>query len=276
MKAAILVTCFNRVQITIDGLSSLLRGVPTWVDLRVFAVDDGSTDGTGEALRAMDPRVQVIEGTGDLYWGGGMRLAEEHALQWSPDWIVWINDDVEFRAGAITSAFEQMREGSGEPTCWVGQIVDERDKSTVIYGGRKRRVSRRGAALDLVRDHRQSIDTFNGNFVAVSSDSHARVGPISSQFTHLFGDYDYGLRLSISGVALRILPHPVGEASPNPNKDRMFRASVRLRDRVKIVLSPTGLPPREYWQFQKTYAPNYSRFAFFRTYARVLLPRRGE
>ena len=74
---AVLLTCFNRRAKTLAALEALFKqdGAGTTFALNVFLVDDGSSDGTGDAVRGAFPQVHVIDGTGDLYWNGGMRRA---------------------------------------------------------------------------------------------------------------------------------------------------------------------------------------------------------
>ena len=84
MKIAILMTCHNRRETTLRCLESLALekrvGVGQW-KIDVFLVDDGSTDGTDEAVKATFPKVNVIRGTGNLYWAKGMELAWKTCLQ---------------------------------------------------------------------------------------------------------------------------------------------------------------------------------------------------
>ena len=76
MRFAVLMTCFNRKEKTINCLNNLFNcffGVPH--DFDVYLVDDASTDGTVAAVRSKFPSVNIINGSGDLYWNKGMFLA---------------------------------------------------------------------------------------------------------------------------------------------------------------------------------------------------------
>ena len=48
------------------------------VTLKVFLVDDGSTDGTSQAIKEKFPQVNIING--NLYWSRGMHIAWEKAI----------------------------------------------------------------------------------------------------------------------------------------------------------------------------------------------------
>ena len=82
-KTAILLTCFNRKDNTINCLKSLYKALKKYnaeMKFDVFLVDDGCTDGTSEEVKKHFPEVNIIQGSGELFWSGGMRLAWETAL----------------------------------------------------------------------------------------------------------------------------------------------------------------------------------------------------
>ncbi len=71
-----ILTCHNRRTLTLHCLERFCAQNVRGVRLAVVVCDDGSTDGTAEAVRAnFDDRVQLVEGDGHLYWAAGMALA---------------------------------------------------------------------------------------------------------------------------------------------------------------------------------------------------------
>ena len=82
MNLAILITSHNRKKITLKCLGNLLtaKNINTF-DFDVFLFDDGSTDGTSEAIKDQYPKVNIVNGNGDLYWNQGMRLAWKTAAK---------------------------------------------------------------------------------------------------------------------------------------------------------------------------------------------------
>ena len=75
MKVIALATCHNRREKTLRALASLREQVlPDGTALQVCLVDDGSTDGTGAAVAEQFPEVKLLQGDGQLFWAGGMRL----------------------------------------------------------------------------------------------------------------------------------------------------------------------------------------------------------
>ena len=82
MKIAVLITCHNRKAKTVACLHALFANdLPKDYSLEIFLVDDGSTDGTEQAVRGRYPKVNIIKGDGNLYWNGGMRVAFADAIE---------------------------------------------------------------------------------------------------------------------------------------------------------------------------------------------------
>ena len=79
-----LVTVFNRCDITIQGLRRLyvaIAALPGDYFFDVYLTDDGCTDGTPKAVAAEFPDIHIVQGDGSLFWGGGMRLAWKAAVE---------------------------------------------------------------------------------------------------------------------------------------------------------------------------------------------------
>ena len=62
-------------------------------DTRIVVVDDGSTDGTADMIRAGFPDVAVLAGGGDLWWSGATNLGARYALARGAACVVCLNDD---------------------------------------------------------------------------------------------------------------------------------------------------------------------------------------
>src|SRR5687768_10351924 len=77
---AVLITCVNRRETPPSYLPELkAQELPPGYSLRIFLTDDGSSDGTGDAVRREFPQVTVLQGDGQQYWVGGTMMAWEAA-----------------------------------------------------------------------------------------------------------------------------------------------------------------------------------------------------
>ena len=91
-SAFIIIPVYNRQKITL----ACLEGLKKTGDLaryHVVVVDDGSTDGTKEAINESYPDVVVLTGGGNLWWTGAMALGMEYAYEQGAKYFIWLNDD---------------------------------------------------------------------------------------------------------------------------------------------------------------------------------------
>ena len=94
-----LVLAMNQLRMTRECLTSVLALDPP-AD-RVLLVDNGSTDGTAEAVRAEFPDVQVMRLPSNRYFAGGVNEGMRHALGAGAGSILLLNNDVVLERGAL-------------------------------------------------------------------------------------------------------------------------------------------------------------------------------
>ena len=95
IKIAVLLTCYNRKEKTLNSLQSLNNAKKIKnTQLDIYLVDDGSIDGTSNSVSKLFNNVKIIKGNGDLFWNRGMHLAWTSAVNnCDYDFYFWLNDD---------------------------------------------------------------------------------------------------------------------------------------------------------------------------------------
>jgi GT2 family glycosyltransferase len=267
--------CHNRRVTTLECLQALYSAVrPDGYSLDVYLVDDGSTDGTAASVRARFPKVRLIEGTGDLYWNRGMRLAFAKAIQAHPDFYLWLNDDTILETDGLTRLFSTYNHVAAIQlrSVVVGSTRD-RDSGDLTYGGVVHRSRWHPLRLDVLppADVPLPCDTFFGNCVLIPHSVAQVVGNLDPTFTHSAGDADYGFRARKRGCMLWIAPGFVATCSRNSEENTWEDPLLPLRERWRLVRSPKGLPPQEWRVMLQRQAPTHWPFLIVLPYLRLLL-----
>lgn len=215
-KVAVIMTCHNRRDITLSCLDALSQQS---VIFDVFLTDDGSNDGTSEAIKANYPNVKIINGNGSLFWVGGMRLAFAEALQNNYAYYLWLNDDTTLEANTLERLLhihQELCNNSYPDSIIVGSTQDP-DTGKPTYGGSvksKRWYSNKFEFLEPDNDL-QECDTMYGNCVLIPRSVAMKVGNIDPAFIHSLGDLDYGLRAKKLGCSIWVAPGYVGTCQKN-------------------------------------------------------------
>ena len=68
----VLIPFFNRKQLTLECLESFSK--QTYSDYSITLVDDGSTNGSSEAIQSRFPNVEIIKTKGGLWWAESLAL----------------------------------------------------------------------------------------------------------------------------------------------------------------------------------------------------------
>lgn len=251
-----------------SALAGLFGSLPEQgVEIECWLVDDGSSDGTSEAVKEGFPQVHVTRADGSLFWCEGMRLAWSTAACSRPDLYLWLNDDVKMLPGALGRLIATHR---AHPECIVvGSCADPITREHT-YGG-QRKLGAHPAKLREVLPAEIPVecDTFEGNVVLVPETVYRKVGNMG-RFHHAMADTDYGLRAGRQGIRIIIAPGHVGLCARNRN-DRAWEApGIGLRERWRRILSTKGLPPSDWFRFCYRNGGIFFPVYFVGPYLRVL------
>ncbi len=259
----IIVLSWNRRQDTLDCLTSLeAQRIPEGVEARILVVDNGSTDGSVEAIRAAHPRVRIHALPANVGYARGVNAGLRRALEAGADWTLLVNNDTqaepELIAGLMAAAeAEAATIGSSagsESTPPSGSDPASRSDAklsmlapTIVYHDRPEEVWpsagwRRKltlAAFDSTADPPSPapypVDWATGCCLLVRSALWREVGLFDPGFRVYFEDHDLCLRARAAGWRILHVPparirHKVARSTGAGSPDQLYllaRSSVR-------------------------------------------------
>ena len=264
----IVIPVYNRCQTTLTCLRLLIeQGVTQWA--KILIVDDGSTDGTAEAVQALLPSVILIRGSGSLWWGGAMKLGMEHAWRMGADYVFWLNDDCQTVPGAMATLL-RISEERGAVTVAPCAL---RETGEVYYGGQVRK--RIGLQQVFVRPGElKEVELMNGNCVCIPRVVVDQIGFVdAADFPHVFGDGDYALRANAAGFKVLL----VGDAqcystfSTEKSRQSWLLGESTVPELWSQCLRPqTGPLARSSWLFRVRYWGWFGVLDYVRDFLRLV------
>lgn len=276
MRIAVLMTSHNRREKTLSCLNVLFSAVmPVGALLHVILVDDGSNDGTSDAVHSLCPSVEILLGDGSLFWNRGMHWAFAHAMKRDFDFYLWLNDDTILDSDALIKLADTYKDLSavhGEKIVVVGSTRDEEGR--LSYGGSVAQGKFRRFQYRKVWDSTRpsECEVMNGNCVLIPRRVAETIGNLDPVFEHAMGDTDYALRVRRAGGRVFVAPGFVGVCSNNPVTQTFMDKQISLAARFKHITSRKGLPIKSWFCFTRRHGgvlwPLYFAWPYFKTLVR--------
>ncbi len=276
MRIAVLMTSHNRCEKTLLCLEALLNAVmPAGALLHVILVDDGSDDGTSDAVHSFYSSVEILLGDGSLYWNRGMHWAFAHAMKRDFDFYLWLNDDTILDSDALiklADTYKALSAIHGEKVVVVGSTRDEDGR--LSYGGSVAQGRLRRFQYRKVWDSTKPIEceVMNGNCVLIPRRVTEIIGNLDPVFEHAMGDTDYALRIRRAGGRVFVAPGFVGVCSNNPVSQTFMDKKISRAARFKHITSRKGLPVKSWLCFTRRHGgflwPLYFAWPYFKTLIR--------
>ena len=217
IKIAVLITCHNRLKKTKQCLKALFSQRKTRnVNLEVFLVDDGSTDGTSRFIKKRYPNINLIKANGDLYWAKSAYLAWENALKNKQkfDHFLLLNNDTYLYNYAFNELFHKDKFLNN---IIVGSCCDPITKKR-SYGGvnlDNNFLQPFKFKITNINGNMQKIHIANGNVLLIPNKIIKKNGILDQKFLHAFADIEYSLRSIKNGFKLYLTQKHIAECSVN-------------------------------------------------------------
>ncbi len=275
-RVAALLTCHNRKALTLACLESLFeaeRSYASAIDLKVFLVDDGSTDGTAGAIEERFSHVRIIPGTGGLFWAGGMRLAWNTARSEVFDYYLLLNDDTRVFPNLFDELFAAQKYSHdtwGQEGIIVGSTMDPAT-GELSYGGAviTNRFWIKYSFLPPDGSF-QSCDLGNANIMFVHSRVVAKIGILPLGYIHYGADYDYTLLAVKKKIPVVVAPAFLGYCiDDHPDRYDKFK-QMSLRERIKFYFSPKGFAFDDHLRLRYRHFPFRLPFVIASVFIKIL------
>jgi GT2 family glycosyltransferase len=205
------VLSWNGREDTLRCLASLTRA--EYPDLGIVCVDNGSEDGSQQAVREQFPHVELIEAGANLGYSGGNNLGLRHALECGARWLMLVNNDATVAPDVVEgfecAARERPRAGilagkvyfadRPQTISFAGQRVNE----LLGYSGRPRGYGRRDRPrYERVRSTGRAV----GALMAVSREAIEAAGLLEEDLFLYAEDVDWALRIRRAGFEVAFAP----------------------------------------------------------------------
>lgn len=271
-KIAVLMTCYNRRETTLSCLKAIYQQD---VDFDVYLVDDGSSDGTTNTVIQKYPKVYIIQGNGNLYWVGGMRLAFSAAMKHGYDYYLWLNDDTILKPDALSRLVELhlwLEQKNLANSIVVGSTQDPVSQEPT-YGGAVKSEKWYSNKFEFVKPGQELIecDTMFGNCVLIPQEVVKLVGNIDVAFIHSLGDLDYGLRARKLGCSIWVAPGYIGTCSQNSANGSWVDLNLSFYERLKKVLHVKAFPIAPWTHFTRRHSGALWFLYWFLPYIRAII-----
>jgi GT2 family glycosyltransferase len=220
VKSFVIIPVHNRKTVTLECLRHLFAEnniLPAGCE--VVVVDDGSCDGTGEAVREAFPQVHLLSGNGNLYWTGGIARGMKFAIESGASYLFWLNDDCLPRPTALGAmlAYLQAHPRSVVSAACFGPENRTQPRATGFVGRTLRAA---------VEDSAVKVEGVCGYCVALPAQLCAEIGlPDAWRMPHYAADNIYTLKAHRHGYEVVLL----GSAKAD------------LRDHLTNIQSPRDL-----------------------------------
>jgi len=253
----VVVLSWNGRENTLACLRSL-RAV-TYEALRVVVVDNGSIDGTAEAVRAEFPEAELVLYEQNLGFAGGANAGMRRGLELGAEHVLLLNNDTEIEPGFLEPLVDEAaRRPDAAALCskilfldppdriwWAGADYDPRR-------GHQRRPRGHGERDGPPYSELEETDRACGAAMLVPRPVLERVGGFDEDLFAYYEDAEWSVRARGSGLRIFVVPtsrvwHRVSAASGGASSPRTLYFGARNAMVVAERHAPFG-PVRTWWR----------------------------
>ena len=242
MKVAIIIPVFNRKTKTLECLGQLRSADNPGLDITIVIVDDGSTDGTAEAVMRDFPDTMVLKGDGNLWWTGAINMGIEYALDNGFEAVLLLNDDLVLVPDFIVELYTVVQHNNNALVSSLKLIEHKNGSPEILTAGFniKGKLKKIKNNLQGVTYDKQAIedvlecDILTGASLFVPLAVVRDIGLLDFlRFPHNWGDLEYTWRASLKGYKCLVATRSHIYTEYNPNYHRTYFTSSSRIDYLK-------------------------------------------
>ncbi len=212
-KVCCVVLTWNDRANVLACLKSLSQVV--YPNLEIVVSDNGSTDGTIQAIREQYPQFHLLENGENLYWAGGNNVGLTYALAAQADYVILLNNDTVVAPEMIPKLVQ-----AGEADRSIGLLAPK-----IYYHDRPELVWYAGARVSMWRgllwhvgirqpdrgqfDRQAEVDYVTGCALMVRRQVLEQIGLIDTAFVAYGEDVDFSFRARRAGWRLVMVPSAI-------------------------------------------------------------------
>lgn len=255
IRLAVVAPVHNRRELTLRCLRSLSGIDRTGLDLSIFIVDDGCTDGTREAIESDFPDVNIIAGTGELWYTAGTNLGVHAALETKPDYILCINDDSIFDEKCVLRMVECAEHF---PRSVVGALLLHWDQPHRVFQVAPVWKTSKGGwrhwyqqDVWTVPQSAWEVDMIVGNCVLYPAAVFHEQGMMNPEISAQYGDAEFTTRLK--RASWRLIIEPRARVFCQPNYEHISITNLPLRKQFELLFQKKSSAMNVFHQFRQSY-----------------------
>ncbi|MGC8880107.1 MAG: glycosyltransferase family 2 protein [Anaerolineae bacterium] len=209
-SVGVIILNWNNAPDTLACLESVLHS--DYPNFHVLVVDNGSTDGSSEAVRAAYPTVTLIENGENLGYAEGNNVGIRHALAEGADYVLLLNNDTlvapDMLRELIAVAETDARVGI------VGPLIYYYEPADVLWNAGNAIDWRNGSVANLYGDkpavgvgtQPYAVDYVSGCALCIRRQVIEQVGILDSRFFIYYEETDWCVRARRAGYQVLMVP----------------------------------------------------------------------
>ncbi len=217
-RIAVIIPVFNRMLITLNCLEQLTANERKNIDIVV--VDDGSKDGTAEAIRIKYPAVHIVYGSGSWWYTRSVNEGLRYALKnTSCDYFLLLNNDIDLGYSYLDIVHGILDKYKNELTIFGSVSFNAENIIQPVFLGIRKFIPWRNKQycysysdyMAALHEGKEVLDSafLPGRGMFFSKKTLLHNGLLDEGFPQYASDYEFSARSNTAGIKTRVCLHAI-------------------------------------------------------------------